>query len=89
MPDEYSIAEARDHLSSIVRTVESGKPVRLTRRGKPVVVLLSAKDYDQLCHREHHYWDALQTFLEAEKPDIEPEIFAGTRDETVGRPVVL
>jgi len=37
----YSIAEARDQLPSLVRDAEQGASVSLTRRGKPVAVLLS------------------------------------------------
>jgi len=45
MPAQYSIAEARDHLARIVHAVERGKPVELTRRGKPVAVLVSVNLY--------------------------------------------
>ncbi|MDP2792780.1 MAG: type II toxin-antitoxin system Phd/YefM family antitoxin [Sulfurisoma sp.] len=37
-----SIAEARNDLSGVVREAEAGHPVTLSRRGKPVAVILSA-----------------------------------------------
>ncbi len=48
MPRKVSLAEARDHLTGLVRDVERGDRVDLTRRGKRVAVLLSAEAYDRL-----------------------------------------
>lgn len=42
---EYSVAEARDKLARLVHEAEHGRPVRITRRGKPVAVLISQADY--------------------------------------------
>lgn len=42
MDRTYSIAEARNDLSSVVREAEAGQPVTLSRRGKAVAVVLSA-----------------------------------------------
>jgi len=44
----YSIAEARDALTGLVHRVEEGEPIQLTRRGKPVAVLLSQAEYLRL-----------------------------------------
>lgn len=41
----FSISQARDKLTSLVRRVEAESPVELTSRGKTVVVLMSAADY--------------------------------------------
>jgi prevent-host-death family protein len=48
MNDAYSIAAAKNNLSSLVHEVEQGRPVRLTRRGKPVAVLMSTAQYERL-----------------------------------------
>ncbi len=48
MPRKVSLAEARDHLTGLVRDVERGQRVDLTRRGKRVAVLLSAEEYDRI-----------------------------------------
>jgi prevent-host-death family protein len=45
---KVSLAEARDHLTGLVRDVERGDRVELTRRGKPVAILLSQAEYDRL-----------------------------------------
>ena len=45
MPKRYSIAEARNHLPAIVHDAENGAPIELTRRGKPVAVLISASEW--------------------------------------------
>ncbi len=38
---EYSSFEAKAHLSDILRQVEAGEQVTITRRGKPVAVIVS------------------------------------------------
>ena len=48
MNDAYSIAEAKNNLSGLVHEAEQGHPVRLTRRGKPVAVLISTAQYERL-----------------------------------------
>jgi prevent-host-death family protein len=48
MSDAYSIAEAKNNLSGLVHEAEQGRPVRLTRRGKPVAVLISTEQYERL-----------------------------------------
>jgi prevent-host-death family protein len=48
MDDDYSIAQARNQLSELVHQAESGKTVKLTRRGKPVAVVVSLAAYESL-----------------------------------------
>lgn len=38
-----SIADAKNHLPRLILQVESGAPVRITRRGKSVAVLMSER----------------------------------------------
>ena len=42
---EVSIAEARDTLTRLIQRAEAGEPVHITRRGKPVAVLVSEEDF--------------------------------------------
>ena len=42
---EYSIAEARDQLAALVHAAERGRTVRIARRGKPAVVLISESEF--------------------------------------------
>jgi prevent-host-death family protein len=44
----YSIAEAKNNLARLVHEAEQGHAVRLTRRGKPVAVLISTEQYERL-----------------------------------------
>lgn len=88
MFESYSIAEARDRFTSIVRDVEEKVVgVELTRRGKPVAVLLSVREYRRLSG-EKGFWDAYLAFREGaglEGVGIEPEVFEGLRDDSPGR----
>jgi prevent-host-death family protein len=89
MAKQYSIAEARNHLPAIVHDAEKGKPVQLTRRGKPVAVLLSIDAYERLSRTRPDFWSALQAFRERRdlaEVDVD-EIFADVRDRSPGREV--
>jgi prevent-host-death family protein len=48
---QVSIAEARNNLSKLVRAAEQREPIELTRRGQPVVVLVSADESRRLTER--------------------------------------
>jgi prevent-host-death family protein len=90
MPKQYSIAEARDHFTSLVRDVEEELVIELTRRGKPVAVLLSIQEYKQLITRPSSFWEAYTTFrnqVDLQKLGIEPDTFANLRDFSIGREV--
>lgn len=69
---EASIAEAKNQLTRLIHEAESGKPVHITRRGKPVAVLLSEDEYARLrLGREHHnFWDLIVEMRSG--PEFEP-----------------
>jgi prevent-host-death family protein len=88
----YSLAEARDNLTAIVRDVEKTSPVELTRRGKPVAVILSIDEYHRLTQPAGSFSSALERFREhTDVADMAlgPEIFEGIRDADPGREPVL
>lgn len=87
MNSEYSIAEARDHLARIVHEVESGGPVRLTRRGKPVAVIVAILEYERL-QGNHSPWQAYQAWCASAAP-LEPIDLEGLRSPDTGRSVSL
>jgi prevent-host-death family protein len=58
-----SIAEARTHLSGLVRDAERGATVEITRRGGSVAILISRARYDQLATGKESFGDALDAFL--------------------------
>lgn len=90
MSRRYSIAEARSRLPSIVDEAESGIEVELTRRGQPVAVLVSLREFERLRGKRLHFSDAYRKFLERhslEEIGIEDHFAVSTRDRTTGRKV--
>lgn len=45
---DISIAEAHNRLSHWLKQVEQGETVRITRRGKPVGVIVDPEEYERL-----------------------------------------
>ncbi len=93
MAKRSSIAQARAHLPSLVREVEAGKTVELTRRGEPVAVLIGRKKYMQLEQGALRFSEAYEKFtadFDLTSLGIDPdEVFSGVRDQTRGRDVDL
>ena len=89
---QVSIAQARDSLTRLIHEVEVGKPVHITRRGKPVAVLMSEGDYEALgadVPREN-FWQAIQMWRaeeEFEWADLTPDEVRRWRDRSSGRAV--
>lgn len=90
MEKEVTISEAKNKLTAIVHTVEKGPSVKLTRRGRPVAVLVSIAEYEALHGRRPAFWDLL-TALRAQAAgcDISDDDFADLRDGRPGREVDL
>lgn len=85
---EFSIAEAKNRLPAIIHNVETGMPVKLTRHGKPVAVLLSIQVYENLQNRKTGFWKTLSEFrktMVTEPLDISDSDFENLRDHTRGR----
>ena len=92
MQDQFSIAEAKNRLPSIIHYVEKGPYVKLTRRGKPVAVLLSIQEYERLSLRFSGFWSALSKFrqnIKDEDMEISDTDFEDLRDTGGGRGVEL
>jgi prevent-host-death family protein len=92
MPKRYSIADARADLPSIVDQAEAGQEIELTRRGKPVAVILSLRELQRLRGPRTQFSDAYRRFLKAHplrELDLDAEYFESTRDREPGRKVVL
>jgi prevent-host-death family protein len=64
MAKRYSIAEARSNLASIVDQAEAGQEIELTRRGKPVAVVVSLRELERLRGERVPFRDAYRRFLE-------------------------
>jgi prevent-host-death family protein len=88
----YSVAEARQNFARLIRSAERGKAIEITRRGKPVAVLLSATEYLALTRERPRFVDALavvRSELEVDELGIGDAEFEGLRDESPGREVAL
>jgi prevent-host-death family protein len=90
MAKQYSIAEARHNLASIVYELDNKERIELTRRGAPVAVLLSIKEYRRLSLKRTDFWNAFTAFRDSvalKELKIEPEVLFGARDRSGGREV--
>lgn len=91
MAKQYSISEARNNLPNLIREVEHGPPVELTRRGRCVAVLLSIDEYRRLTSAKEDLWTAVQHFRtrhDLSDLDID-QIYGDVRDHSPGREMVL
>jgi prevent-host-death family protein len=87
MAKQYSVAEAREKLSHVIQEAEQGAAVELTRRGKPVAVVLSLDAYERLSRKPRSFWASYQEFRR-KFGDVEVETqdaFADVRDPSPGR----
>lgn len=90
MEDQYSIANAKNKLPSIIHSLENRRVVKLTRHGRPVAVLVSIKEYHRLSRKKEGFWNALQAFrnhVEKENLQITGEEFENLRDDSAGREI--
>ena len=90
MQKQFSIAEAKNRLPTIIHYVEKGLCVELTRRGKPVAVLLSIQEYERISRKYTGFWNAISEFrrkAENEGIEISDRDFKGLRDLSSGREV--
>ncbi len=92
MSKRYSIAEARHNLAAIIHELERKTAVELTRRGEPVAVLLSFREYRRLTASRGKFWESYEKFrktVELSKLNIGPDVFNNIREPSSGREVDL
>ena len=90
MSKRYSIAEARSNLPTIVDQAENGLEVELTRRGKPVAILISPRQLERLRSDRPRFTDAYKTFLRKHSLadlNLDQDFFQSIRDKSSGRKV--
>ena len=90
MDKTFSIAQTRDNLAALLKTLRRESVIRITRRGKPVAVLLSVEDYDRLTSGKSGFWNAYTRYLQQVDLgalDIGPDVFEAVRDTSPGREV--
>ena len=86
MENLYSVAYARDNLARLLHEAEEGTLVKITRRGKPVAVVLSVRDYERL-RSSPGLLSAYEKWRNAWGDDIEEFSADGLRDTGAGRDV--
>jgi prevent-host-death family protein len=81
---DVPIAEAHNRLSALLKKVQRG-PIRLTRRGKPVGVLLSPEEYDRLRQFEAFSQVVQLSHSLRESGVSAADLYRTSRDELEGR----
>jgi prevent-host-death family protein len=92
MTRTYSVAEARSSLPAIIDQAESGVGVELTRRGKPVAVVISLREFERLRGDGARFGAVYRRFLEThslEEIRLDDDVFASGREKASGRKVSL
>ncbi len=90
MSRTYSLSEARANLSTIVDEVQVGDPIELTRRGEPIAIVVSLRDYRRLSDERPSCSDLYSRFRERfplGENGIEDGYFDSLRDRSPGRDV--
>ncbi len=92
MSRQYSIAEARASLSAIIDQAESGQQIELTRRGKPVALVISLDEFARLQGNRPQFGEAYGEFLQTHSLSelgLNKGYFEATRSREQGRNVTL
>jgi prevent-host-death family protein len=79
-------------LPSIVDQAEAGQEIELTRRGKPVAVVMSLRELERLRGKRVSFGKAYRRFLkthELHEVGADENVFASARDRDPGRKVSL
>lgn len=84
--DDVSIADAKAQFAQLVSQAEHGKPVRITRRGRAVAVLISQDEFDRMAAARGNWLEFSQDwrkqFDAAGLPFFEERELAGLRDQS-------
>jgi prevent-host-death family protein len=92
MSKRYSIAEARAHFPEIVHEAEGGQEIELTRRGKPVAVVVSLQELKRLRGDRPRFVDVYRNFIRkysVEEAGLDDDFLEVIRDKAGGREVSL
>jgi prevent-host-death family protein len=81
-----SMSEARASFAQVLTRAERGEPVRVTRGGRPVVVIVSVEDYERAHGRAASPSEALRSFLKTvDRRVLGEDDWKGVRDLSAGR----
>jgi len=83
---DISIAEAHNRLSHWLKQVEKGTTIRITRRGKPVGVIMDPDEYERL-QQVQAYIEMVSLSRVLRETDLTAkELYRSGRDELEQRP---
>ena len=89
MVKRYSVIEAQESFSDVLRDAEESGCVELLQKGNPVAILLSVQEFERLREKRPTFWEAYQEFrrdFDPEQDGIDPdEVFGNLRDASPGR----
>jgi antitoxin Phd len=88
MAKSFSIAEARHDLAALVHQLDRKPLIELTRRGKPVAILMSVREYHRLAAPAKRFGEAYMAFaksVDLRHWEIKPEVLFNMRDRSGGR----
>ena len=89
MQKTYTIAEAKNRLGQVVHEAEAEAPVELTRRGRPVAMVISIQEFQRLRSPRPNLWEAVRDFRanhDMDDLDLDPDdIFGDVRDHSAGK----
>lgn len=85
---QFSIAEARSNLPTVIKAAEAGTEIEITRRGEPVAVVISINDYRKTHGKAASFSEAYEKWRQ-EAPDVlvPDNVFENLRDKSPGREV--
>ncbi|MEI6789920.1 MAG: type II toxin-antitoxin system Phd/YefM family antitoxin [Myxococcaceae bacterium] len=89
---QLSIAEARNGLPTLVKTVESGGSIEITKRGRGVAVVVPIQEYQRLLGQTgSSFLEALELFRAevTENNAFKAGDFDNLRDRDLGREIIL
>ena len=92
MSKRYSIAAARSNLPAIVEQAEAGMEIELTRRGKPVAIVVAPREIERRRSADVRFSHAYEKFLKKhslEEIGIEEDFFQPARTKAKGREVSI
>jgi len=92
MNKTFPVVKARQQFANIIASAERGGVVAITRRGKPVVVMISAAQYARLAGEVPSFSEVvlqLRDKLDVENLGIDDNTFADLRDPSIDREVSL
>jgi len=88
MTRRVSVAEAKNKLPSIIREVEAGSIVEITRYGKAVAMVLPERDYRRMVETGQGFWASLgkvRNLISSEGIGIDESDLMNLRDLSPGR----